>query len=94
MTPASLASSRAIARVPFDPAKVWQTMVRLRVRGDVNGFAFRTSLFPDAATGGFYLLINKATQAGGRARLGQVAEFHLEPDLEERAAELPDELAE
>src|SRR6185312_11284733 len=51
-----------IARVPFDPAKVWKTMARLRVRGEVNGFAFRTSLFPDAGTGvrpgGFYLLIN------------------------------------
>jgi uncharacterized protein YdeI (YjbR/CyaY-like superfamily) len=67
--------------------------VRLRVRGEANGFAFRTSLFPDAARGGFYLLINKATQAGSGARLGQVAEFRLEPDLEERAAELPDELA-
>ncbi|HEY5329142.1 MAG TPA: YdeI/OmpD-associated family protein [Acidobacteriaceae bacterium] len=86
-----------IARVPFDPAKAWKTRVRLRVRGDVNGFAFRTSLFPDAGTGvrpgGFYLLVNKAMQTGGRARLGQVAEFRLEPDLEERAAELPDELA-
>jgi uncharacterized protein YdeI (YjbR/CyaY-like superfamily) len=82
-----------IARVPFDPAKVWKKMVRLRVRGTVNGFGFRTSLFPDLGGGGFYLLVNKAAQAGGRVRLGQVAEFTLEPDLEERAAELPDELA-
>jgi|SRR6185312_2707877 len=82
-----------IARVPFDPAKVWKAMVRLRVRGEANGFAFRTSLFPDAGRGGFYLLVNKATQTGSGARLGKVAEFRLEPDLEERAAELPDELA-
>lgn len=81
-----------IARVPFDPAATWKKMVRLRVRGTVNGFAFRTSLFPDAR-GGFYLLVNKATQTGGHARLGQEAEFTLEPDLETRAAELPDELA-
>ncbi len=82
-----------IARVPFNPAAAWKKMVRLRVRGAVNGFAFRTSLFPDAATGGFYLLVNKATQTGGNVRLGQEAEFTLEPDLGERAAELPDELA-
>ena len=82
-----------IARVPFDPAKVWKKMLRLRVKGDINGFAFRTSLFPDAGRGGFYLLVNKAMQVGGDARLGDVAAFGLEPDFEERAAELPDELA-
>lgn len=82
-----------IARVPFDPAKAWKKMLRLRVKGEINGFAFRTSLFPDAGRGGFYLLVNKAMQVGGDARLGDVAAFGLEPDFEERAAELPDELA-
>jgi uncharacterized protein YdeI (YjbR/CyaY-like superfamily) len=81
-----------IARVPFDPASAWKEMVRLRVRGDVNGFAFRTSLFPDAR-GGFYLLVNRAMQAGAGVGLGEAAEFRLEPDMEPRAAELPDELA-
>ncbi len=82
-----------IARVPFDPAKAWKKMLRLRVKGEINGFAFRTSLFPEAGQGGFYLLVNKAMQVGGDARLGDVAAFGLEPDFEERAAELPDELA-
>ena len=67
-------------------------MVRLRVRGDMNGFAFRTSLFPDPR-GGFYLLVNRTMQAGGNVGLGDSAEFRLEPDLEPREAELPDELA-
>jgi hypothetical protein len=81
-----------IARVPFDPAAQWKQMVRLRVRGDVNGFEFRTSLFPDAR-GGFHLLVNRAMLAGAGAGLGDKAEFRLEPDLEPREAELPDELA-
>ena len=81
-----------IARVPFDPAKAWKQMVRLRVRGDINGFAFRTSLFPDAR-GGFYLLVNRAMQQGAAVSLGDTADFRLEPDLEPREAELPDELA-
>jgi len=34
-----------IARVPFDPAKVWKKRIRLRVKGTVNSFEFRTSLF-------------------------------------------------
>ncbi len=83
-----------IARVPFDPAAVWKEMVRLRVNGEVNGFAFRTSLFPtEGEHGKFYLLVNRAMQTGGGVALGDMAEFALEPDLEERAAELPDELA-
>ena len=81
-----------IARVPFDPASAWKQMVRLRVRGDINGFAFRTSLFPDAR-GGFYLLVNRAMQQGAAVSLGETADFRLGPDLEPREAELPDELA-
>jgi hypothetical protein len=85
-----------IARVPFGleelEARAGQPMVRLRVRGDVNGFAFRTSLFPDVR-GGFYLLVNRAMQEGAGVALGDTAEFRLEADLDAREAELPDELA-
>ena len=81
-----------IARVPFEPAKEWKQMVRQRVRGEVNCHAFRTSLFPDPC-GGFCVLVNRAMQAGAGVKLGDTAEFILEPDLEPREAELPDELA-
>ena len=57
----SLALGWIIARVPFDPAEVWPKMIRLSVRGEINGFAFRTSLFPDPR-GGFYLLVNRVMQ--------------------------------
>jgi uncharacterized protein YdeI (YjbR/CyaY-like superfamily) len=80
-----------IARVPFGPEELG-AMVRLRVKGTVNGFAFRTSLFPDPR-GGFYLLVNRAMQAGASVALGDYAEFRLEADLQPREAELPDELA-
>jgi len=82
-----------IARVPFVPTETWPKMVRLRVRGEVNGFPFRTSLFPVTGGGGYFLLVNKGMQQGGEVRLGEVAEFRLEPDLESRPAALPDELA-
>jgi uncharacterized protein YdeI (YjbR/CyaY-like superfamily) len=91
-----------IVRVPFEPAKEWKLMVRQRVRGEVRsqedrfeqggGFAFRTSLFPDDR-GGFCILVNRAMQTGAGVRLGDTAELTLEPDLEPREAELPDELA-
>ena len=81
-----------IARVPFDPSEAWSKMIRLRVRGEINGFAFRTSLFPDSR-GGSFLLINRAMQKGANVRSGDAADFRLEPDLDARQAELPDELA-
>jgi uncharacterized protein YdeI (YjbR/CyaY-like superfamily) len=82
-----------IVRVPFVPHEVWKTMVRLRVKGEVNGFEFRNSLFPFGDGGGYFLLVNKVVQKGAEVRLGEVAEFKLEADLEPRPAELPDELA-
>ena len=60
-----------IVRVPFVPSEAWPQMVRLRVRGTVNGFAFRNSLFPVVGEPGvFFLLVNKAMQSGGGVALG------------------------
>src|SRR5579864_3224992 len=80
-----------IIRIPFDVGKTWGTRGQLRVKGQINGFAFRTSLFP-ARGQGHILLVNKRMQKGGDARQGISAQFHLEPDLEERVAIVPPEL--
>jgi len=81
-----------IARVPFNVAKAWPERKRLRVRGEIEGFAFRTSLFPDSRGAGHVLLVNKKMQAGAGARQGDRARIWLEPDLEERPAAIPPEL--
>lgn len=80
-----------IIRIPFDVAKVWGVRGGLRVKGEINGFAFRTSLFP-TGRGSHYMLVNKRMQAGGGAGPGMAAEFRLEPDTAERKAVLPAEL--
>ena len=77
--------------IPFNVQKIWGTRGRLRVRGEINGFAFRTSLFP-TRKGEHFLLVNKKMQAGGHASEGTTAEFLLEPDTEERVVTLPTEL--
>jgi uncharacterized protein YdeI (YjbR/CyaY-like superfamily) len=80
-------------RVPFDPANVWSERIRQRVKGTINGFAFRTSLFPyTGETASYFLLVNDAMQKGGKAKAAQIAAFTLEPDLDSRPAELPEEL--
>jgi hypothetical protein len=80
-----------IIRIPFDVGKIWRTRGQLRVKGQINGFAFRTSLFP-ARGGGHILLVNKRMQKGGDVRQGMAAEFRLKPDLEKRVAVVPAEL--
>jgi uncharacterized protein YdeI (YjbR/CyaY-like superfamily) len=80
-----------IAYLPFDPASVWGGGRRLKVKGEINGFAFRTSLFP-TRDGRHFLLINKRMQKGGHAFEGAIARFRLEPDTEERTVTLAPEL--
>ncbi|HEX8712627.1 MAG TPA: YdeI/OmpD-associated family protein [Terracidiphilus sp.] len=82
-----------IARVPFDVQKAWPVRKRMRVRGEIEGFAFRTSLFPDPRGSGRILLVNKKMQAAAKARPGDRVHIWLEPDLEERPALIPPELA-
>ncbi len=80
-----------IIRIPFDVSKVWGVRRQLRVKGEINGFGFRTSLFP-TGKGYHYLLVNKRMQAGAKTGPGMAALFRLEPDTEERKAILPAEL--
>ena len=79
-----------IARVPFDPARAWPKMIRLRVCGEINGAKFRTSLFADGK--GYYLLVNRETQKKAHVAVGDSVEITLEPDLDPRPAELPEVL--
>jgi uncharacterized protein YdeI (YjbR/CyaY-like superfamily) len=92
LAPTGNALRWVIARVPFDPAQVWPVRRGRRVRGEINGFAFRTSLFPEAGGKKHVLLVNKKMQAGARAKAGDTVQIRLEPDLEEREAALPAEL--
>jgi uncharacterized protein YdeI (YjbR/CyaY-like superfamily) len=81
-----------IARVPFDVTKAWPVRKGRRVRGEIKGFAFRTTLFPRPGGGEHLLLVNKKMQAGAGVRAGEKARIWLEPDLEEREILLPAEL--
>lgn len=80
-----------VIRIPLDVAKVWGTRGRLKVKGEINGFAFRTSVFP-SRNGGHIMIVNKRMQAGAKAAPGAVAQFRLESDSEERIVTVPAEL--
>jgi len=85
--------SWVVARVPFDIAEAWPTRKGTRVSGEIEGFAFRTSLMAYAGGGGHFLLVNRKMQTAAKVRVGSRVTVTLEPDLEERPALIPAELA-
>jgi uncharacterized protein YdeI (YjbR/CyaY-like superfamily) len=80
-----------IARVPFDVSKTWGKRGQLKVTGEINGFAFRTSLFP-TREGIHFLIVNKKMQTGARVTRGAKAKFRLQPDMTVRKMASPSEL--
>ena len=75
-----------IIRVPFDVAKTWGKRGQLKVAGEINGFPFRTSLFP-TGSGTHFFIVNKKMQAGGKASPGMKARLRLAPDTASRNIE-------
>jgi uncharacterized protein YdeI (YjbR/CyaY-like superfamily) len=80
-----------VIRLPFDAQKVWGTRGQIRVKGEINEFAFRTTLFP-TGDGHHYMIVNKQMQKGGSVRPGMEAHFRMEPDLDERTVPASPEL--
>ena len=77
--------------IPFDSVKVWGIRGQIRVKGDVNGFAFRTTLFP-TGEGRHFMVVNKKIQKGGGAQAGLKAQFRMQPDVEKREVKVSPEL--
>src|ERR1700727_306016 len=80
-----------IVRIPFDAAKLWGKRGQILVKGEINGFAFRITLFP-TGDGRHVLVVNKRMRAGGKAGLGGTARFRMEPDTEKNEPVMPVEL--
>ncbi|MGC2698135.1 MAG: YdeI/OmpD-associated family protein [Candidatus Angelobacter sp.] len=77
-----------IVRVPFNLANVWGKRGQIRVQGEINGFAFRSTLFP-TGKGEHFLIVNKRMQAGAKTALGSTARFRLFPDTAPREVYAP-----
>ena len=80
-----------LIRIPFDVTKVWGTRGKVRVKGEINGFAFRAPVFP-TSKGYHCMLINKGLRTGAKAAVGDTVQFRLEPDTAKRVAVVPAEL--
>jgi hypothetical protein len=75
-------------KVPFSVEKAWGSRARLSVRGTINGFAFRNSIFPDGK-GVHYMMVNKGMQAGAQAKAGERVAVELAPDTAPRKVTVP-----
>jgi uncharacterized protein YdeI (YjbR/CyaY-like superfamily) len=92
LEPDGTALKWTIAKIPFDVARVWPGRKGRRVCGEIEGFAFRTTLVSYPRGKGAVLIVNRKMRAATHTRQGDKVRIWLEPDLEERAILLPAEL--
>jgi len=76
-------------KIPFDVEKVFGTRARVPVRGTINGFAFRSSIFPMGGQGQHYMAVNKETREGAKAKAGETVSVVMERDDEPRTITPP-----
>jgi len=80
-----------IIRLPFNVEKLWKTRGTVRVNVEINGFNYRTAVFP-TRSGQHFLVVNKKMQKAGRVGPGGTGVFTLTPDFSPRVIRLPKEL--
>lgn len=78
--------------VPFDVEKVFGTRARVPVRGTINGFPYRSSIFP-YRNGKHYMAVNKAMREGAKAKGGEIITVQMERDEEPRVVTPPQDFA-
>src|SRR5271155_5358498 len=64
---------------------------RIAIQGTINGFAFKTSAFPDGE-GSHRFMVNGTMRAGANATVGDTASFVIEPASDAVEFEIPDDL--
>jgi Bacteriocin-protection, YdeI or OmpD-Associated/Domain of unknown function (DUF1905) len=77
--------------LPFDVFEVFETRARLAVKGAINGFPFRSSIFPMGG-GKFYMVVNREMREGAKVKAGDTVEFAMEKDDEPRSIATPPDL--
>ena len=78
--------------IPFNVEEVFGTRARVPVTGTINGFAFRSSIFPQG-NGVHYMVVNKTMREGAKVRVGDRVEVLLERDDAPRVVKPPPDFA-
>jgi hypothetical protein len=77
--------------IPFDVPQTFGTRARVPVRGTINGFPYRSSIFPMG--GRFMMAVNRELRAGANAKGGDTVSITMERDDEPRTITPPPDLA-
>ena len=80
-------------RVPFDVEEAFGSKARVSVAGTINGFAFRSSVFP-SGEGTHFMMVNKAMRQGAGVEPGDQANVVLKLDTAPRTLTIPQDLQE
>ena len=77
--------------IPFDVPKTYGTRARVPVRGTINGFPYRGSIFP---MGGKYIfVVNRELRTNAKVKGGETISMTMERDDEPRIITPPADLA-
>ncbi len=79
-------------KVPFDAEKVFGKSGQIKVKGAVNGAAFRSSLMPDG-DGQHFLVVNKSIRDRAKVKVGDRVTVVVEADSGPRLIEAPPDMA-
>ncbi len=78
-------------KIPFDIEKQFGSRARVAVKGTLNGFPYRTSIFPDGQ-GHHHMMFNKDMQQGSGAGPGDPVRVTMQLDTAPRQYEAPADL--
>lgn len=92
LEPAGDNGAWVVLKPPFRVEEAFGSRARVAVRGTINGFSFRTSLFP-GGDGTHLMMVNKAMQKAAGVAAGDVVRVTMERDDEPRTVAVPAELA-
>ena len=78
--------------MPKSASKKLPKRGRIAVQGTINGFAFKTSAFPDG-DGSHQFMVNGTMRAGAKAAVGDTATFIIEPASDTVEFEITEDLS-
>lgn len=77
--------------IPVDIYTLYGVRGRMAVAGTINGYPFRSSVFP-TGNGGHMMLVNKTMQREGNIHEGDTIPLEIDRDLKPRQLEIPNVL--
>ena len=78
--------------LPKKESAKFGTRSRVAVAGTINGFPFRSSIFPTGTGTQHYMVVNREMREGAGVKIGDRVKITLETDTAPRTVEVPADL--